>query len=684
MKEKLDKLKKVITEKNIKNFARYVTLAIVIIFLGLYIFKFKAYISFDENGVPDKKTVINAVITILLALMTGALALIKNNLSDKTNKILSYVLFFASPVICYYAFEYFQSSIYRVTISNIGKRYVFLNFVILSVILVIIVVISNSIKVSIIGMALIINFFGTVNYFVYSFRSVALVAADIFSVRTAASVAEDYPLFLDYHIFYMFILTLFIITGVCKLRSFKVIPTWKLRLPAVLVGILYTTLFLNLFVYSNYLGNNFWDVTIKLYRPHEAYRKYGTFLATVRTMNYIIIDKPEGYTVDKVEELAKSYDLSTEVGKTPNIIVIMNEAFSDLKSIHDFKTNEDYMPFIRSLEENTIKGTAYVSVYGGNTANTEFEFLTGNAMGLLPANSIPYQLFVKDKAPSIVYNLKSQGYTGNIGMHPFKANGFNRQMVYPLLGFEQFITIEEFQGAPRLKDKVTDEANFEKIIEKFEQSKSQSDAPFFLFNVTMQNHGGYSTKDPNMVEKITIEDEYYYNSALQTYLSFLKYTDEAVEMLIGYFEKLEEPTVIIFFGDHQPGLNESWYAKMFGKSEEKMTTEELMEKYKVPFFAWANYDIKEETVDKISMNYLSAFLMDKLDINLTKYQQFLLDVHQQVPVMNSLGYWGENGEFYDYSDIKSPYYEILNQYRWMQYNNMHDKKNRIDSIFYLD
>ena len=104
----------------------------------------------------------------------------------------------------------------------------------------------------------------------------------------------------------------------------------------------------------------------------------------------------------------------------PNIIVIMNEAFSDPSVLGDFTTNEDYMPFVHSLldgADNTISGHLNVSVKGGNTANTEFEYLTGASMAFLPYGSIPYQQYVKKETPSMASYLSSLGYY-TIAMHP--------------------------------------------------------------------------------------------------------------------------------------------------------------------------------------------------------------------------------------------------------------------------
>lgn len=680
--QKTIEIRKLIMSENLKKFIKSVLLLVVFLYVIFFVFIKKCFVSYNADQTINKDTLQNAAVCIILALLTCFFIIKKNNLNEIANKILSYCAFFLSPVYCYYAFEFFQKSIYGFAILNIKKRYLLLNFIILSIILLTIFIITNSIKLSIAGLTIIINFFGLLNYYIYSFRGVALVAADVLSAKTAISVAEGYKLFIDYHVCYIFIVTLFIIIAISKLKSFKALPNLKFRLPAVALYIVYMAVFLNVFIFSTQLKD--WNIKVKLFKPHSGYSLYGTFLSFIRSVGLIMVEKPDGYSIESIESIVEQYSLNSIDNKTPNIIVIMDESFSDLKSISDFPTNEDYMPFIRSLKEDTIRGNVYVSVFGGNTANSEFEFLTGNSMGLLPANAIAYQLYIRNEFPSIVENFKQLGYAGNIAMHPYYPEGFNRLTVYPFLGFNEFISLDSFSKSEKLRNKVTDEANFDKIIEMYEQSKTKDSSPFFLFDVTMQNHGGYENTDPNFIQKIKITDENYFNEEAEVYLSLTKYTDEAVEKLVNYFKKVNDPTVIIFFGDHQPGLEKSWYNKLYGKNQEQMSTQELMVKYKVPFFAWANYDIQEEEVDGISMNYLSAYIFDKVGINLTRYQQYLLNLHEQVPVMNLLGYWGADGKFYTYENKKSPYYNIINQYRCIQYNNMHDKGNRINSLFYLE
>jgi len=681
MKERINKFRELNKKDKLECLIKWGILVFVAVILVLFVFVKKCYLKYTETGL-DYTTAIRAGIIIGMSCLIPVIAFVKNSLNDKWNKIVSFAFFFASPVIIYFSLEFFHEETFLIEIFKIRKLCLLLNVIIVSMVVVLICIVTNKIKASIIGAAIITSLFGAVNYYVYNFRGVSIVASDVFSTETAASVAKDYHLFLDSNIFFLLIATLLIITAAWKLRDFPVLPSFKLRIPAIIGYGVVCGIFLQVFVLSGQLAS--WGINIKLYRPYEAYKKYGSLVSVVRTIGYIMVEEPEGYSVEQIQQIADSYSTDTGTGQTPNLIVIMDEAFSDLQTINEFPISEDYMPFIRSLSENTIKGNAYVSIFGGNTANSEFEFLTNNSMGLLPANTVPYQLFIKDKFPSIVYSLESQNYAGNIGLHPYKPNGFNRASVYPMLGFQDFITLESFNQDNKLRGKVTDETDFDKIIEEYEKSKSTSSQPFFVFNVTMQNHGGYSSDDPNFQQKIQILDDYYYDDYTQNYLSLIKYTDEAVEQLITYFEQVDEPTVIIFFGDHRPGLRQEWYEKLFGKSENEMTSEELMAKYEVPFFAWANYDIPEENVDKISMNYLSAYLFDKLGLQLTKYQQYVLDVQEQVPVMNTIGYWGSDGKFYDYKDTTSPYYDVISEYRNVQYNNIHDRGNRVDSMFYLE
>jgi phosphoglycerol transferase MdoB-like AlkP superfamily enzyme len=365
---------------------------------------------------------------------------------------------------------------------------------------------------------------------------------------------------------------------------------------------------------------------------------------------------------------------------TPNLIVIMNESWADYANIgQGIEMSEDCMPFIRSLTENTIKGTAYSSVFGGNTANSEYEFLTGNTMGFLPPSSVGFNLFVRGEMPSLASEYKSIGYN-TLAIHPYRGTNYRRNIVYPQIGFDTYYTRTDFYSPQYIRKYISDQTLFDRIIEEYEKNLETGE-PIFSYNVTVQNHGDYlKSSSKNLDDSIQILTKGIDTTRTGMHTNLVKATDEAFENLVEYFSGREEPVVIVMFGDHQANLGDSTYEYLIG-NEEDLTAEELMEKYKVPFIAWANYDIQEETIEKTSLNYLYSILASRLDLPMTGYQKYLLDLSEEIPVLAAGGYWGANGEFYELDDEDSPYFDKVNEYNILEYNYIFGKSNRDLELF---
>ena len=436
-----------------------------------------------------------------------------------------------------------------------------------------------------------------------------------------------------------------------------------------------------------------------LFTPNVLYRNNGFMVAYLANLQYLHIEKPQGYSTDAAQKIAEETSVSsggeenhtdkTDMEDQPNILVIMNEAFSDLSVYGDFNTTEDYMPFWRSLKKNTVRGNLYVSVKGGNTANTEFEFLTGNTMAFLPTGSVPYQQFLNGAMPSLASQLGKLGYQ-TAALHPYYSTGWNRDKVYPYLGFdsEYFRDTGDFPDATLLRGWVDDESAFDKLIELYEEKEEGS--PLFAFEVTMQNHGGYSKEYEDLTNEIQFSDagedlrsvHQVQIEATEKYLTLIKKTDEAFENLIDYFQDEDEKTIILMFGDHQPAeyITNS-VLRVLGEdtATRNDTTDKLKTSYEVPFVMWANYDIEEKEVDAISTNYLSGLLMDTAGLEKTGYQSWLEKLQQQYPVVTANFYQGTDGTFQQWSNEKQS--GILNDYAILQYNNLVDKKHRIKNFF---
>ena len=136
------------------------------------------------------------------------------------------------------------------------------------------------------------------------------------------------------------------------------------------------------------------------------------------------------------------------------------------------------------------------------------------------------------------------------------------------------------------------------------------------------------------------------------------------------------------FGDHQANLGDNTYEYLVG-NEDEISREERMEKYKVPFVIWANYDIPEETIERTSLNYLYSILADRLDFPMTGYQKYLLALSEKIPALCAQGYWGDDGNYYELEDESSPYHDLINEYNILEYNDIFGGKDR-DLEFFAD
>ena len=525
--------------------------------------------------------------------------------------------------------------------------------------------------------------FSLTNYFTTTFRGIPILASDLTIMGTAMNVVGNYKYSLDLT---RTITLLGLITWCILLFRVKRLrlPKGKKRISTILGSAAICFASFWIMIYTPVMTVTPMHVTVNTFRPIKSYRKNGCVLTFMRSIQLMIIHKPDGYSANAAEEIAAPYRSETSSGnaKTPNVIAIMDEAFADLQAVGDFRTSEDVMPFYHSLTKNTVKGFSYVSVFGGQTANTEFEFLTGLSKAFVPASATPYQLYIKSLLPGLTTHLGNQDYQGMLAFHPFRANGYNRDHVYPNLGFSDFISLKDLDvsASDKIRNFVSDAADFQVIIDQYEQAKKKSNAPFYLFNVTMQNHSGYDQDFDNLDMPISIEEKCD-DPELKRYLNLIHHSDTALKSLIEYFSKQKDPTVIVFFGDHEPGLSNEVYSKILGKNVEKLSAEENMNLYKTPFLIWANYDIEEQENVNISMNYLSTLMLESTGMKLSPFNQFLLDIHKQIPVLTTNGYFGEDGSYYSLKDESSPYYESLRKYQILQYNNLFAKKKRIENFF---
>lgn len=167
---------------------------------------------------------------------------------------------------------------------------------------------------------------------------------------------------------------------------------------------------------------------------------------------------------------------------------------------------------------------------------------------------------------------------------------------------------------------------------------------------------------------------------VEQYLSLIYETDKAVEYLISYFQNVDEDVLIVFFGDHQPKINESFYEAVSGTTAD--TLDEQQKRYKVPFFIWANYDIEEKHLDSTSLNYLSSYVYNAAGIPLSPYNQFLQQMEERIPSINANGFYSLSaGHYLPFDEANEDEKKWLEWYEALQYNSIFDKAHRNETFF---
>ena len=678
---------------------------------------------YTKNDIYSRNTVLMFIVLILAALLfvllpfeqidRGLAKLFKRE-GFSLSAWISRLFFITAPLAAYFIIhKYVDYDIAKFIrhLTNDSVKWL-LNLIIIGFVWWLFYTITNSTRMTAFLTVLTGSAFGFTNYMLIMFRGTPLIYSDIAQLGTALQVANSYELAFSKYFLWAILLTGVWCIMCLALPPHKGIPLKKRIIPVVILALWGGVFYYSIFV-SDIIERH--EFRVSSFKPTNTYFRNGCALSFFITMKNAIVRAPEGYDTANIEALAEKYpsdaaEDSKVSQETPNVFIVMNESFSDLKVLGDFETNQDSLPFYRSISDNAIKGWMYSSVFGGSTANSEFECLTGFTMRYLPFQSVPYRSIIKHETPSLATYMKAMGYGGITAFHPGMANSYNRNVVYPLLGFDKHIAKEDLEEPEKIRDFVSDEYDYAYAESEYEAFRAEdADSPYFMHNVTIQNHGGY-TYDMGVVdagiEILSPEADFEMSGQ---FLNLMKLSDEALEKLIEYCSSVDEPTVIVLFGDHQPRIEEGFYSNLKAGYHPEMSDLEWSElTHKVPFMIWANYDIgadkkaaaetadaedakategaKEADEDEgdvvLSANYISPYLKQLLGMPMTGFDKYLLDLHEELPVINAICYEDAERNIYDPSE-PSKFDERLNEYEQIQYNGLIDHKNRVDSFFNL-
>lgn len=553
-----------------------------------------------------------------------------------------------TAILGYFTIEWIMGNIGNISISGIMK-----NSIPILLFYFLISAIFDSEKIAAVTTYVVCIFVGSVNHYVVLFRARPVLPGDILSIKTAVSVAGNYAFLGSYEILIaicLAVLLLIILRKIAFKKSFYISNFLFYSIQFLLISFVYINNIMPL------IDAQLWDL-------NANYSNEGTVASFIAYVNKQKYQKPDGYSVEKCEDIIENEKVisANTSTKAQNIIVIMDESLANYNSsMFKGKLKEDYMPFINSLEENCIKGNLYVSTLAGGTANTEFEVLTGNSCEFI--SGVPYQTNINRDMYTFATEIKKNNFITN-AFHPFMGKNYNRDVVYKRFGFDNFYTQDNLTDYETMRWMVSDKSDFD-WIERID-NEIEPDL-FFMFNVTMQNHGGY---EPN--------DSYFGGTDLsyigkypcaEMYLSLVKETDNAFKDLVDYYSGIDEPTLICMFGDHQPNLEEGFVKWLLGAESTDLTDEENTQKYVTPFVIWTNYDIQEQYIEKISANYLSTLIMLNAGYDLNGYWSFLYQLYQKYPVISAAGNYDiDNNFFYSIDEIED---DDLKYYKQLQYYRM--------------
>lgn len=352
-----------------------------------------------------------------------------------------------------------------------------------------------------------------------------------------------------------------------------------------------------------------------------AYKDYGFVYCFSSSMLDTGIKKPSDYGEEKTAELlSKLPAQNTSPQIKPDVILIQLESFIDPKTIKGMTFSDDPAPIHTYLRENFSNGTLFVPSFGGGTANTEFEVLTGINLDNFGPGEYPYKtIMLEESVESLAYNLKNQGYSAH-AIHNHTGNFYDRDKVYPRMGFDSFQSKEymyDFETTPYgwCKDKVLTEEIMNALTYTDEENGVGADNPRFVWTVSVQGHGAYPSEPVAGSDNvIKISSENFTEPelcALQYYINQVWEMDMFLGSLISALENRDRPTLLIAYGDHLPSI---------GLESEDLTTGNS---YATEYVTWNNFGLEKKVRD-LRTYELSGEIMKTIgfnDGNLTKLHQ---------------------------------------------------------------
>lgn len=462
-------------------------------------------------------------------------------------------------------------------------------------------------------------FFGVANCVMLSFRVTPFTAPDMKNMTDGLKIINQYMSTFQLVLVCLGILLLLAAIVFIAIKTPKIKEKVHLLISALAMSIAFGVVMLltNIGPKVGFLSENFGNIA-------NAYKDYGFGYCFFSSVFNSGIDKPKGYGEDAVDEVID--DVETKVPEImedvaeldeeeyPNIVFVQLESLFDPTHIKGMEFSEEPLPYLNYLYENYPSGYLSMPSFGAGTANTEFEVMTGMNLDDFGPGEYPYKTILKESAcESICYDLKNYGYTTNV-IHNNEADFYQRNQVFGRLGYDNFISIEyieEYDLTPT--GWCTDDCLVGEITGILKASKEQD----FIYTISVEGHGAYVpvTEDMNMNIEVTNDSVTGDPEGFEYYVNLIHNMDAFVENLVTEVSKIDEKTVIVFFGDHLP---------TFDITDDELTNGDI---FQTQYVIWNNFDMKKNDKD-IQAYQLSSLVLSRLGITggvISKYHVANLD-----------------------------------------------------------
>ena len=474
---------------------------------------------------------------------------------------------------------------------------------------------------------------------------------------------------------------LVVLSFICR-KGFKL--TMKLRVIFFAIFIAYLA---SIFYYEKSPLKPLVNSTVYFTKWNQLnnYQQNGFLFGFITNLQNDLMIKNDHYTEANLQEImdyytkkAEDYNQSAHLSQQPNIITIVSESLSDPTVFNQLTFSEDPLPNLRQYLENYSSGHFLSPFKGNRTANVEFEYLVGFTNSLLLEGTIPFQqaLSSKPEIPSFISFMDQLDYT-SVAIHPNNAAFYKRSQVYPALGFDEFLSIDKMKHLDYIDSQkyVSDQSVFDELYAELEAA----DRPIFAYGLTMANHIAIFDKKfgENTIEVLDANGEH--NTEMETYAEGLKQTDLALKEFITKIENYDEPTLVIFFGDHLINFQSDIH-EQHGYIEKD--TDALRAKlfFETPLLIMSNMDdFQIENIDDVSPIFIAPLILRELNLPLSPFYVFLLDLYEEFSVLHNNFKLDANQNQVD--ELTEHQEQLLLILELIQYDILEGKEYTLSSFF---